>query len=1015
VHRALLSEGGSARALIPLTVTDKLRTLRVRMSVPRTATSVTPTIDGNNLGLTFEAVNESYVAEVETVNCALLEPLSFQLCCNGNKQSEVFISDSKSNSETATDIETNYAYFAVNDYPEAEVPVASKPNVAVGSLCVLWDASFSMDKVDRSKEKTAVVDYAKAMRFSSVCVVPFSNTTHQAYRSNDMGKVADFIEQVVYDGGTDLKNLNFPDGYTHYLLCTDGFSTLSPDLPACLPSAPVHVLIGAVKCNMRTMRVLAESTGGSCFQLHSLGDTRTVVQQLVHESKFKFLYASYDSNVLETFPDHPVATESVDGHESKKRQKLQLYGRVLPSALVAGVEITLCYGFEKSKPLVTRKVCLTARDICPAASTNLARQWAQCKIEQIQANGDANMEENMLALGRQFGIVTPGASLLVLTDLQQYLEHDIPPDKNSLPQLFAQFTAKRRKEKEDLQSQVDRKLKELDRYLIKRKEWYERPIEQVKRNCKSLWKSAHLKGMAAKRCTYKEEEDESSDGEDCKMLDNCSAMMKSPPPLFDACVSKSKVNQHPYPPPPPLHNNNNNNNNNSSKNGSSSSSSSSSSSHASSETKLNAWVPDNRHVNAMKEKVTVEDKYLEYIRQRSLGNSSSSPAFYLDCSSYLATCDGGGGLAVRILTTLADLRLENDRLQRIVANKLWQEGGSVAELENYVRVVQTRAELPLDLCYIVGEYLVPSKRPVHKGAWGKHFLEGEVIRPSALLQAKYLFSCIVKTRGDEPQSHRELALCLADLGELQGAVDKLWHVLSTEWPIRFQHIEDEVFLEFNSVLGRARKAGMALDLSKIPNHEKYIYPMQLGVRCTITWDTDDTCIDLHIRQPGSIECCYDNHDTGMGGWSTPDYPGCPGYSTSMLREYIIRHGVPGEYTLSCNYYSNSRQDLTGGTVIWFTVYTNFMMDDEKRTCTALRLASHATDFSQESYYEIGKVQYGVSDLMRAWHKEWSEEFASQLKPEFAGLVSEHDGGAAEAVAPPNTTAAGATAAGCVCM
>lgn len=304
--------------------------------------------------------------------------------------------------------------------------------------------------------------------------------------------------------------------------------------------------------------------------------------------------------------------------------------------------------------------------------------------------------------------------------------------------------------------------------------------------------------------------------------------------------------------------------------------------------------------------------------------------------------------------------------------------------ENYVRVVQDGAGLPVDICYMVGEYLVPSKRPSHKGAWGKHFQEGEIVRPSALLQANYLLSCVAKARGEEPQSHRELALCQADLGQYQDAIDGLWHVLSNPWPQRFQHIEDEVFLEFNSVLLRAKKAGVVLDLSKIPNQEKYIYPMPLGLHCTITWDTDDTCIDLHIKQPDSQTCSYSNYDLKSGGWSTPDYPGCPGYSTSMLREFMIKNALPGEYTLSCNYYSNVRQDLTGGTVIWFTVYTNYMMEDEKKTCTALRLGSHATNPSQSSSYEIGKVEYGVSDLMHSWHQEWVKEFASELKPEFAG-------------------------------
>ena len=40
--------------------------------------------------------------------------------------------------------------------------------------------------------------------------------------------------------------------------------------------------------------------------------------------------------------------------------------------------------------------------------------------------------------GRKYGIVTSGASLLVLEGIEQYLEHDIEPSKALLPELNTQ-------------------------------------------------------------------------------------------------------------------------------------------------------------------------------------------------------------------------------------------------------------------------------------------------------------------------------------------------------------------------------------------------------------------------------------------------------------------------------------------------------------------------------------------------------------------------------------------------
>ena len=47
-------------------------------------------------------------------------------------------------------------------------------------------------------------------------------------------------------------------------------------------------------------------------------------------------------------------------------------------------------------------------------------------------------------------------------------------------------------------------------------------------------------------------------------------------------------------------------------------------------------------------------------------------------------------------------------------------------------------------------------------------------------------------RTEEPQSHREVGMLRSEMGDLQGAWDNLWHVVETDWALRFQHIEDEV-------------------------------------------------------------------------------------------------------------------------------------------------------------------------------------------------------------------------------
>ena len=64
-------------------------------------------------------------------------------------------------------------------------------------------------------------------------------------------------------------------------------------------------------------------------------------------------------------------------------------------------------------------------------------------------------------------------------------------------------------------------------------------------------------------------------------------------------------------------------------------------------------------------------------------------------------------------------------------------------------------------------------------------------------QAIRLFEKVLKLRAEEPQSLRDLALAASEKRDYQRAVDLLWKMISTEWPVRFQHIEDEATFELN--------------------------------------------------------------------------------------------------------------------------------------------------------------------------------------------------------------------------
>ena len=62
------------------------------------------------------------------------------------------------------------------------------------------------------------------------------------------------------------------------------------------------------------------------------------------------------------------------------------------------------------------------------------------KVDSLLASPERNYDE-LLRVGKEFGLATPATSLLVLETLEQYLDHGIEPPK-SRAKIFAEWNAK---------------------------------------------------------------------------------------------------------------------------------------------------------------------------------------------------------------------------------------------------------------------------------------------------------------------------------------------------------------------------------------------------------------------------------------------------------------------------------------------------------------------------------------------------------------------------------------------
>ncbi len=307
--------------------------------------------------------------------------------------------------------------------------------------------------------------------------------------------------------------------------------------------------------------------------------------------------------------------------------------------------------------------------------------------------------------------------------------------------------------------------------------------------------------------------------------------------------------------------------------------------------------------------VPADKAYGVFLEQRK--SFGKSPAFYLDCGDYFQRI-GQHELAVRVLTDVAALKLADARLLRVAAHRLQQIG---------------ELEIAIDL-----------------------------------------FDKVLKMRPEEPQSHRDLALALADRADALAdmppdaadrdsgrmasdyarALDLLNQVLVGRWD-RFQEIELPCLMEANRIIAkvaRLKQAGAIADVP-VPLDPRFVKNLECDLRVVMTWDADNTDIDLWVTEPSGEKCYYQHNRTTIGGMLSRDFT--DGYGPE---EYCLRKLMAGKYAIQANYYGSRQQELTGPCTVQATVYTDFGRPTEKKQSLTLRLVE------AKDVVDIGSVELG---------------------------------------------------------
>jgi Ca-activated chloride channel family protein len=718
----------------------------------------------------------------------------------------------------------------------AMAPVTDPKQSKPGRIHVLWDASGSRAGADLTKE-FALLGKTKATGYT---LTVFRDAPETAREFATVKELIAAIEDAPFDGGTDLAALaeavrkQPTQDRSHTLLFTDGFDTLSGQTLEFAGGTPIAIVSQTV-ANRETLR---QACAGALIDLQTT-DPEAAWSEIESPS-------SRVSGVKGT------GIANVQGIGQPALGRISLLGELTGEE--ATVSIIYADGSE-SEPFVLRRADATEGQI-------LATAWASARVNQLAPNADEFADE-LLALGRTYGLVSPATSLIVLETLDQWVRHEIEPPA-SLPDMRRQWqqAMKGRANQNDPTQRID----QIVAMWQQRVEW---------------WKSDFSKAKVVPQGKDRDGRPQALGGasEEAGNVDAFSAAQASPSasverrPLrsrdgggggfgHEVADKKSEAGEEP----------------------------------ANASIEIKPWSPDTPYLKAIR---AAKDglRYNAYLGER--GKFAKSPAFFLDCAGVFYE-EGDKALARRILTNLAELRIEDTGLLRVLAWRLQQAG----ELD-----------------------------------------------PATVILRR-----VTKLRPEEPQSFRDLALALDERGrataskaDLEEAMALFLKVALGNWSRHGDSIPLFALEEMNALIAWVdRQEWKEAKKPTIPEFDKRLHDnLDTDIRIIMSWDADATDMDLHVLEPGGEEAFYGHNRTARGGLVSQDIT--DGYGPE---EYLIRKAPTGAYAISTNYYGSRQQTVIGPATVTATVFTNWGRPNQERQVLTLRLDK------QKERIDIGTITFG---------------------------------------------------------
>ncbi len=746
--------------------------------------------------------------------------------------------------------------FEGKTYFLADVPVAHReaPRALPDVVGLVWDASGSGATRDHGREFALLDAYFRKMRTGEVRLTFIRNDAEpvRGFRivEGDWHELKKVLMDAAYDGATNLGAFRAQPGVGEYLLFSDGLSNFG-EQPFAATKVPLFAVNAAIKSDPLFLAFAAHRSGGQFIDLVKETSTEAAHKLLNAVTRVDLLDGTGVSQVILQSPFPQNGRIQLAGILDEVNGVVPL--RVLqPGAAAQRIDIAVRgNGADSSLP---------------------AAAWARMRVSELDGEHNLNRAE-IRRLGQRFKLVTRETSLIVLDRVEDYARFEILPP----PELRADYE---RVTANLARSRADERKSHLEKIVARFAEkvkWWDTDFASIDREAERKQKEERVvaTGSNLSRAESRALGEVASAKANGPVVyaaprPSPAAPAVIPPPevqltapraaAADAVVAAPAAMQRQMVATAGKRDKD---------------ATASEPAETIATIQLQKWQPDSAYAKRMREAADA-DLYRIYLDEKP--GYANSVAFYLDAADIFSE-RRQNALAIRILSNLAEMDLENRHILRVLGYRLLQANAPALAIPVLKRVRELSPE--------------------------------------------------------EPQSYRDLGLAYAADNQPQAAIDALNEVVIRPWHDRFPDIELVALAELNAIYATSAATNVTtsrkpLDVSRID--PRLLKNLPLDLRAVLAWDADNTDIDLWVTDPNGEQAYYGHQLTRQGGRMSRDFTG--GYGPE---EFSLKTAKPGKYRVEARYFGDRRQNVTGPTTLWVRLTTHFGSATQQDQTVTLRL------------------------------------------------------------------------------